>query len=279
MKALVAIIGVLHLATAWAGAAGAAQFPFQVGEKLTYQMYWGPFVVGRASLEVRGIEQVDGRDCYHFVARAKTSGFAELLYPVDSTTESWFDTEQLCARRYRQKRREGRHRREDETVYDYAKQEAVVRNFLTGKEKRLPLTQPVQDVLSAVYFVRSRPLKLNEPQKFVINASDNNYKVTIAPDERKSLWVRPVGEVPALRIEPNPTLKIVASNNGRMWFWVSDDARRLPLIVMSNMKMGNAKLVLAKVESSGLAANEGAAGRPATAALSTASATALATRH
>jgi hypothetical protein len=33
-----------------------------------------------------------------------------------------------------------------------------------------------------------------------------------------------------------------------MWFWVSDDARHLPLLVSSDMKIGSARLVLAKVE-------------------------------
>ena len=58
------------------------------------------------------------------------------------------------------------------------------------------------------------------------------------------MWVRPVGDIQALRIEPTPTLNIVSANNGRMWFWISDDARHLPLLVSSELKLGNAKLVL-----------------------------------
>jgi hypothetical protein len=29
-----------------------------------------------------------------------------------------------------------------------------------------------------------------------------------------------------------------------MWFWLSDDARHLPLLVSTELKLGNAKLVL-----------------------------------
>jgi hypothetical protein len=29
-----------------------------------------------------------------------------------------------------------------------------------------------------------------------------------------------------------------------MWFWISDDLRRLPLLVNSELKFGNAKLIL-----------------------------------
>jgi len=48
------------VAAALLPAHGAADVPFRVGERLSYQVFWGPFVAGRASLEVEGIEPVDG---------------------------------------------------------------------------------------------------------------------------------------------------------------------------------------------------------------------------
>jgi Protein of unknown function (DUF3108) len=236
--------------------------PFGVGEKLTYQIFWGPFVVGRASLEVVGIDPVDGHDCYHLVAKAKTGGLADLLFPVDSTAESWLDCGGLYARRYREDRTEGNHHRSSEVRYDYGHWDAVMTNRLNGREKHLSIDQHVQDVISSLYVVRTRKLMLDSEQTFMINAGATNYNVTIRPDLRKTVWVRPVGDVEALRIEPNPTLTVVSSNKGRMWFWVSDDARRLPLLVNSELKFGNAKLVLYNVTAGKLppAATNGPAG-------------------
>jgi hypothetical protein len=234
--------------------------PFGVGEKLTYQIFWGPFVVGRATLEVAGIEPVDGHDCYHLVAKAKTSGLAELLFPVDSLAESWLDRDGLFARRYTEDRTEGKHHRSGETHFDYARNETVITNRINGKAKHLPLNEPVQDVISSLYTVRTKKLMLDSEQSFTINAGTTNYNVTIRPDQRKLVWVRPIGDVPALRIEPTPTLSIVSANKGRMWFWMSDDARRLPLLVNSELKLGTAKLVLLAVTSSKAS---GAASAPA----------------
>ncbi len=62
--------------------------PFQVGERLHYRIFWGPVVIGEASLEVRDIEQVDGHDCYHLVAEARTVGVGRLFLKLDSATES-----------------------------------------------------------------------------------------------------------------------------------------------------------------------------------------------
>ena len=139
---------------------------------------------------------------------------------------------------------EGKHHRTGEAHYDYARKETVITNRLNGRAKHYPLDQPTQDVISSLYVVRTRKLMLDSEQSFMINAASTNYTVTIRPDQRKAIWVRPLGDTQALRIEPMPTLTIVSANKGRMWFWMSDDARRLPLLVNSEIKLGNAKLVL-----------------------------------
>jgi hypothetical protein len=225
----------------------ADSIPFAVGEKLTYQIFWGPFVVGRATLEVAGIEPVDGHNCYHLVAKAKTSGLIELLFPVDSTAESWLDCDGLFSRRYREDRTEGKHHRNTESHYDYASKETVVTNRINGKQHHVLLDQPVQDVISSLYVVRTRRLMLDSDQVFTISADTTNYNVTIHPDKRNLVWVKPLGDVQALRVEPNPTLSVVSANKGRMWFWISDDARHLPLLVNSDLRFGSAKLVLFSV--------------------------------
>jgi hypothetical protein len=218
-----------------------------VGEKLHYTIYWGPFAVGRASLEVVGVEKVDDHDCFHLLARAKTSGLAESLYPVDSKTESWWDTDELVSRKYTQDRSEGGRKRQDETVYDYTRMVAVTTNRLTGKVRRLKLEECVQDVLTAVYYMRSKPLSLDTKESLVVNANKTNYPVSFQPDTRKEISVKPLGKVTALRIEPNPTLKIVESNGGKLWVWISDDENRYPLQVVATMKIGSARLVLTDI--------------------------------
>ncbi|HVM62624.1 MAG TPA: DUF3108 domain-containing protein [Verrucomicrobiae bacterium] len=245
-KLTVILVSVLVLAGS-VRADDAASVPFAVGEKLTYQVFWGPFVVGRATLEVAGVDPVDGHDCYHLVAKANTSGLIDALFHVDSTAESWLDCEGLFTRRYREDRTEGKHHNNTESHYDYASKQTVVMNHLNGRQRQVPLDQPVQDVISSLYVVRTKNLMLDSDQVFTISADTTNYCVNIHPDERKLIWVKPFGDVRALRIEPTPTLSVVSANKGRMWFWISDDARHLPLLVNSDLKFGSAKLVLYSV--------------------------------
>lgn len=241
------------------------QVPFRVGEKLTYQIYWGPLVAGRAEMEVVRIEQVDGHDCYRIRAEARTTGLADVLFKVRSTTESWLDVKELCTRQYRQDRTEGKSVRRDEGSFNYERQQHTVTNLVTGQSKVYPLTAPTVDVVAALYAMRARKLLVNELQQVLVNDGRTNHVVSVTPDQRRTMWLRPVGDITALRLEPKPTLTIVSANKGRMWFWVSDDERRLPLLVASNLKLGTAKLVLDKIESPEPAANKAVSSTPGTA--------------
>jgi hypothetical protein len=248
MRNFIAIVVALLLSTAACRANRDEAFPFQVGEKLTYQIYWGPFAAGEASLEVQGIDPVDGHDCYHLIAKAKTTGFIDLLFHIDSTNESWMDKKELFTRRFLQNHVEGKRVTNGETRFDYAHNQYTLTNHIDGTQQIFPLKQPLQDILSAMYYVRTQPLTSETPQNFLVNSGDTNRLVNIIPSGYKTIRIRPLGEVLAMRIEPKPTLPIVTRNKGRMWIWVSDDAQKLPLLVVTSLKIGSARLVLEKIE-------------------------------
>ena len=226
--------------------------PFRVGEKLTYNIQWGPIVAGHATLTVAGLEQIDGQDCYHIIGQAQTSGFVDLLYHVESKIETWLDTDGFFTRRFYQARREGKRCNTEDSRYDYVSGQVVTTNLISGQLQTSALTGPEQDVLSVFYFLRTQPLLLNHTSRLPVNLTGKHYDVAARPDQRKMLYFRPLGDISALRIEPNPTLNIVASGGGRMWFWISDDARKLPLMLVTQMKYGTIKLVLAGIEPAAL---------------------------
>ena len=78
--------------------------PFVVGELLTYDVEFGPIKAGTGTMEIRGVENVRGRDAYHTVFRID-GGIP--LYRVDDTFESWFATDDLSSLRYIQDKNEG----------------------------------------------------------------------------------------------------------------------------------------------------------------------------
>jgi hypothetical protein len=248
MKPLLLLLLLTGTGTLPARSNEVTNFPFRVGEKLTYQIYWGPFVAGKATLEIDRIDTVANNDCYHILVRVNTSGFADFLYHIEDQIESWLDVDELCTRRYRQDRKEGKHHRFDDSFYDYSNKQILTTNLINGKLHSYPLDGPAQDLISSLYFARTKPLQLDVAEKFRIALGKGRYEVTIKPDARKSLYFRPTGNVQALRLEPTPTISVVSANKGRMWFWVSDDPRKLLLLITTDMTIGSAKFVLSQVE-------------------------------
>ena len=56
------------------GTSGAASpHPFAAGEQLAYDVQFGPLKVGTGTMEVRGVENVRGRQAYHTVFRINGS--------------------------------------------------------------------------------------------------------------------------------------------------------------------------------------------------------------
>jgi hypothetical protein len=217
---------------------------FQPGETLRYNIFWGPVIAGKATLQVVGIEPIDGHPCYHLRAKAKTIGPVGLLYSVNSSVDAWLDVEGLFTRRHEQNRKEGKRTVREIGIYDYAKGHITITNLVTGRVKQSPLPAPVCDAVSSVYHLRTKPLELNRARQLLLQEGVTNTVVTVNPDERRKLTVRPLGEVAALRLEPKPTFHLVAALNGRAWVWISDDHRRLPLLVVCSLPIGNARFVL-----------------------------------
>ncbi|MEO6349951.1 MAG: DUF3108 domain-containing protein, partial [Candidatus Limnocylindrales bacterium] len=83
--------------------------PFAIGEKLTYDVRFGPLKVGTATMTVAGIDTIRGRPAYHTVFRVKGGN---LLYKVNDSYESWFDVASLASLRYIQNIDEGRYEKE-----------------------------------------------------------------------------------------------------------------------------------------------------------------------
>ena len=243
-----ALTWLLLVATTAFSANASGPAPFPVGEKLTYDILWGPFVAGHATLTVAGRAEIDCEDCYHIVGQAQTTGFVDLLYHVDSTIETWLDATNYFTRRFSQTRHEGKHATADDSRYDYAAGQVVTTNRINGQVHTAALVAPDQDVLSVFYFLRTQALELTRTIQVPIDLTGKHYDVTARPDQRKTLYFRTTGDVPALRIEPHPTFNIVAASGGRMWFWVSDDARKVPLLMVTETSFGNIRFVLTAME-------------------------------
>jgi hypothetical protein len=206
-----------------------------VGERLEYDVKFGPIKVGRASMEVMDVEEVRGRRAWH--TRFQVTG-GTLFFRVNDVLESWIDVETFSSLRFRQQLSEGSRDR----LYEY--EIYPERAVYVEKEKgeRPSVSHPLDDG-SFLYFIRTVPIELGATYEFQRYFMPDRNPVRLEVLGRDTVDV-PAGRFDALVIRPVIKAKGIFSKDGRAQIWISNDADHLLLQMTSHLKFGSLSLHL-----------------------------------
>ena len=215
--------------------------PFVLGERLSYDVYFGAIKVGTGSMEVSGIDTVRGRPAYHTTFRVN-GGIP--FYKVDDTFESWFATDDLASLRFNQDQNEGSKERQHRyEIYP----ERRTYDDLSDQEPEQPSVADPLDDGSFVYFVRTVPLEVGKTYEFHRYFKPDRNPVTIRVERRERVKV-PAGTFDAIVIQPVIKTKGVFSESGHAELWISDDDRRVILQMKSQLSFGSLDLYLTNIQ-------------------------------
>ena len=209
--------------------------PFEVGERLVYDVRFGPIKVGSGSMEVQGITDVRGREAWHTVFRVKGGTF---FYKVNDLLESWIDTRTFSSLRFRQDLDQGGKDRERQFEIFPDKQTFIE----TGKDEQPSVANPLDDA-SFLYFIRTVPLVVGQTYEFTryFRPDRNPVKIQVLRRERISV---PAGSFDAIVIQPTIKTKGIFSEGGKAEIWLSDDDERIMLQMKSQLPFGSLNLYL-----------------------------------
>lgn len=217
---------------------------FREGEELEFDLSWFGVKAGTATMKVERRLQMNNRPVYKIVSRAKSADFFSVIYPVDNSIESYFDVEGLFSWRFRVKQREGSFSRDKELIFDYDKMWAVYTK--DDKVTVYDLPGKVQDALSCFYYVRTQPLEIGK--NLIVPTFENKkfWEVEVRVLKKEKV-VTPAGTFDTIMIHPLLKFKGLFQNKGDIYLWVTDDHRRLPVMMKSEIKIGSIKAVLTSV--------------------------------
>ncbi len=216
--------------------------PFAVGEALTFSLQYGPIKAGVARLMVEEIETIDGRACYRFTSTARSVAFFSAFYKVDDRIESYLDVNTLITHRTRKRLREGDYRLDQDVEWDHG------RGVLTYNDGSTPeLVRGARDVLGAMYFVRTLPLRVGDAIPIDTHDSKKSYPliINVLREERIDT---PVGSFDCLVVEPKLQTSGLFRRSGSLVVWVTQDERRLPVKMESRIKVGAVSAILTGIE-------------------------------
>ena len=216
-------------------------------ENLVFDVYWKFVKVGKGTLEIKGLEDVNGRKAYHIYSQAKSAPFFDSFFKVRDTNESWLDTESLCSLRYFTNIYEGGWTKYEQLDFNHENKQ-FARND-DGTMKYGDTVRWVQDVISSFYYIRTMDLKVGDEYVFDAHSGDDTWPLKTKVIGKETVKVK-AGTFDCLILEPSLREDAgLFKANGKLKVWVTNDDRKMPVKMKSKIPVGSISAELATYKS------------------------------
>lgn len=223
-----------------------ATMPLFVGEELLFDVRWMGLMAGNASMAVSGQVTRDGHDVYHIRSSADSSPLFSLFYNVRDRGETLIDVRTLYPWYFHLDQREGSRSTQHTVTFDQQRGIAIyTKNQQIPQSIKVPVG--VHDSLSSFYILRTLPLRVGQSIHLNTFSNGKTYDVEVQVLRREKLeayW----GTVDTLVVQPLMRFQEILRHKGDVLIWVTDDERRLPIRMMTAIKVGAIEATLIDVK-------------------------------
>ncbi len=217
--------------------------PFTEGEDLIYEISWFGIPAGTGRLHISERTVKEGREVFHIDYSAVSSDFLSSFYRVEDRAETFMDADGLFPWSFKLKVREGRTKRDVETIFDQIGHKAV---FKKDGDKPVEVSIPaaVQDAFSSLYYLRTKNLIVGEKVIIDVFEDKKNWEVevNILKKERIKIYS---GEADTILVKPLLKYEGIFQRKGDVYIWLTDDEKKIPVQVRTKVIIGSiyAKIV------------------------------------
>jgi hypothetical protein len=102
-------------------------------------------------------------------------------------------------------------------------------------------------IMSAFYYVRTMPLTVGDTTRFSAVSGKKRYELKVLVHGRESLKTA-IGKVNTVKVEPVLDGDGIFNSKGRIFIWLTDDDRRIPVLMECEIALGSIKAKLIKAE-------------------------------
>ncbi|HQR16757.1 MAG TPA: DUF3108 domain-containing protein [Gemmatimonadales bacterium] len=207
-------------------------YPFAVGERLTFSAKLGIITLGEGHVEVARIDTIRGVDA--FVFRFTLEGGVP-LYSLDDTLESWTGVQDLLSRRFVQRQFEGgKYRFRTYEIFP----DSGVYHELIKKKSGQTSSFPIDDA-GFLYFVRVTPLEVGKTYSFDRYFKKELNPVVLKVHKREQMELPDGTKVQCLVVQPIVGEKgSLFSRQSDTRVWLTDDERRIPVQIRIRFPFG-----------------------------------------
>jgi len=218
------------------------------GERLDYEVHYGFVTAGYATLWTHA--DADGSHLL-FTALAQNNGFFESVYPVKDTIVSRVQCKGLIPEYFRKVNHEGGYHARSQILFDWGHRKARLSDTVFTDERKIKrsfdtvVTIPGEfhNILSAFYKVRLSYLEPGKDGHILAVSGKKKYAMRVICHRREMVTVA-AGTFPCLVVEPVLEGDGIFQAKGSLTIWLTDDARRLPVLMKSKISVGSIRAEL-----------------------------------
>ena len=236
----------------------ANQHSFSRGEELFYEAEFSKALlrganIGEFRFSARPEQEAAG-DPLRLVGDVVSKGFFAKLAGIrfHEHFESIVDLDQFMVLRTNKIDEQGKRVRVSDATFDHEKRKVTwsERDPNQNQPPRitsLDFSEPIQDLLSMIYFVRTQKLEVGKSFEILVSDSGQVYRVPVAVVERKRIKCV-LGRVSAIRIEPAMFGQgRMLRGEGKISIWITEDSRHLPVWAHLNLNIGTVDIKLKRI--------------------------------
>jgi hypothetical protein len=214
---------------------------FKDREILTFAIKYMGVTAGIATLEVRGIAERSDYQAYHLVSTARSKGVVSLFHKVRDKVESYMDEVGLYTWHFEKHLREGSYKEDLVVKYDQ-------KNCLAEyKGRMMGIPYGVHDPLSSLYYLRTQNFKVGDSVFINTNADGKNWELEVRCLRKERIKTQ-VGEFDTLVVKPLLKFGGIFQQKGELTVWLTDDERKIPVLMRSKVAIGSIAVILIKIE-------------------------------
>jgi len=218
-----------------------SNYAFKSGEWLKFRMSYSNFLnAGYSTIDIKDTSN-NNKEAFHITGKGKSTGLVSLFFKVKDNYQTFIYKDNLQPYRFIRKINEGGYTKDKEILFDHNNKKATVKNHKHKTIKHYPISSNIQDMLSALYFLRNQDLSsLTIGQEIELNMffdqETNNFKLRfLGTDIIKTKF----GKIKSLKFRPIVQSGRVFKEQESVTVWVSNDKNKIPLKIKASLAVGS----------------------------------------
>lgn len=218
--------------------------PFRVGEEVVHELHYFKVAAGELRLKVGPFVEVNGRKSYTFTTELESSSMFSSFYSVKDSATTYVDFLQFVPHVFTLTVKETGQIKDAKGLFDiqnnkatYWEKKFTKKNGQEEQKKEWDIPPFSQNVYSAAYYMRLFKWEVGKEYSFRVADAGENI-VFRGKAIRKEKIETEIGEMNAIVIKPEITVKGIFKPIGDIYFWLSDDDRKYVLRIESSIKIG-----------------------------------------